>query len=286
MNNRDTWLTSKGKISLSGRVLIMGVLNLTPDSFSDGGKFTSVDAALDRALEMVNQGADIIDVGAESTRPDADPIPAEIELSRINPVLEGMGDDFPVPISVDTYKADVADVALNLGAEIVNDISGLKRDSEMAGVVARHKAGLVIMHMRGNSKTMQSLTNYRNLVADVRAELEESAQIALGKGIELERIVFDPGIGFAKDYLQSCILINRLAELSIMERPILVGVSRKSYIGKILNLPVEERLEGTIAASVLSMVRGASILRVHDVKEVKRAVEVAKVIMEESHKPT
>jgi dihydropteroate synthase len=281
LKNGDVWLTSRRELDLSGRALIMGVLNVTPDSFSDGGRFLDPDVALDRAHSMVDEGADIIDVGAESTRPGASPAPEEEEIARLIPVLECMGSGFQLPVSVDTSKATVAALALEMGAEIVNDVSGLKGDPDMAGVVAGHNAGLVIMHMRGNPETMQSMTDYGDVTCDVMSELEESAQIAREAGIEPERIVFDPGIGFAKDHIQSCTLLNRLDRINVMQRPVLVGISRKSYIGKILSLPVEERIEGTIAASVLSIIRGARILRVHDVKEVRRAVEVATAIMEE-----
>lgn len=281
MKNGDVWLTSRRELDLSGRALIMGVLNVTPDSFSDGGKFLDVGVAFDRAHAMVAEGADIIDVGAESTRPGASPAPEEDEIARLIPVLECMGSEFPLPVSVDTSKAAVAALALDMGAEIVNDVSGLKGDPDMAGVVAGHNAGLVIMHMRGNPETMQSMTDYGDVTGDVLSELEESAQIAREAGIEPERIVFDPGIGFAKDHVQSCTLLNRLDRINVMQRPVLVGLSRKSYIGKILSLPVEDRIEGTIAASILSIIRGARILRVHDVKEVRRAVEVATAIMEE-----
>jgi len=281
LKNGDVWLTSRRELDLSGRALIMGVLNVTPDSFSDGGKFLDVGVAFDRAHAMVAEGADIIDVGAESTRPGASPAPEEDEIARLIPVLECMGSEFPLPVSVDTSKAAVAALALDMGAEIVNDVSGLKGDPDMAGVVAGHNAGLVIMHMRGNPETMQSMTDYGDVTGDVLSELEESAQIAREAGIEPERIVFDPGIGFAKDHVQSCTLLNRLDRINVMQRPVLVGLSRKSYIGKILSLPVEDRIEGTIAASILSIIRGARILRVHDVKEVRRAVEVATAIMEE-----
>lgn len=285
MNERDVWLTSKRCLDLGERVLIMGVLNVTPDSFSDGGRYVSGDRAIERAWQMIDEGADIIDAGAESTRPLALPVPEEIESERLAPFFSGLGSAFPVPVSVDTTKASVADMALSTGAEIINDVSGLKRDPRMAEVVARHRAGLVIMHMRGDPRTMQTLTDYENLIEEVRGELEESARLALRAGIEPRRIVFDPGIGFAKSGIQNCVLLNRLDQISVIGRPLLVGPSRKSFIGKILGLPVEERLEGTIAACVLAVLKGARVLRVHDVKEVKRAVEVATAIMEESQIP-
>ncbi len=283
--NNYSWITSRRRIDLSERVLIMGVLNVTPDSFSDGGRWLSPDSAIERAREMVDEGAEIIDLGAESTRPGAVPVTGTEEIDRLSPVLEGLGSSFPVPLSVDTSKAAVAARVLDSGVEIINDVSGLKRDPEMAGVIARHGAGVVVMHMRGDPRTMQDRTAYRDLVGEVRAELEESAGIGLRAGITPEQMVFDPGIGFAKEWSQSCALINRLEELRIMGRPLLVGPSRKSFIGRILNLPLDERLEGTIAAGVLSMLRGAGILRVHDVREVRRAVDVAAAIMAEAHDP-
>lgn len=285
MIDRVYWSTSRRRIECTGRVLIMGVLNVTPDSFSDGGSYDSPDRAVERAWEMVDQGADIVDIGAESTRPGAPPVTEVEELDRLSPVIEGLGTSFPAPLSVDTYKSAVASRVLNSGVEIVNDVSGLKRDPSMADVIAGHGAGVVLMHMRGDARTMQDHTSYHDLIGDVRAELEESALFALRAGISAEQIVFDPGIGFAKDWCQSCTLLNRLEELRIMGRPLLVGPSRKSFIGKILDVPVEERLEGTIAAGVLAVLRGAGILRVHDIQEVRRAVDVTATIIEETQSP-
>ena len=263
------------ELNPDGRVLIMGILNVTPDSFSDGGRFLSPDAAVERALAMEKEGADIIDVGGESARPGADPVPVEEELRRVLPVLERLRGKLRIPISIDTTKAEVAEAALRAGASIVNDISALRFDPAMAPLVAKFGAGLVLMHMLGTPKTMQQAPYYEDVVTEVRDFLAERAQYAQSQGIPREAIAVDPGIGFGKTVEHNLELLRRLPELVELGFPVLVGPSRKSFIGAILGLGVEERLEGTLAACAVAVVRGADILRVHDVKEVRRAADLA-----------
>jgi len=263
------------ELNPDGRVLIMGILNVTPDSFSDGGRFLSPDAAVERALAMEKEGADIIDVGGESSRPGAEPVPVEEELRRVLPVLERLRGKLRIPISIDTTKAEVAEAALRAGASIVNDISALRFDPAMASLVAKFGAGLVLMHMLGTPKTMQQAPHYEDVVTEVRDFLAERAQYAQSQGIPREAIAVDPGIGFGKTVEHNLELLRRLPELVELGFPVLVGPSRKSFIGAILGLGVEERLEGTLAACAVAVVRGADILRVHDVKEVRRAADLA-----------
>lgn len=263
------------ELNPDGRVLIMGILNVTPDSFSDGGRFLSPDAAVERALAMEKEGADIIDVGGESSRPGAEPVPVEEELRRVLPVLERLRGKLRIPISIDTTKAEVAEAALRAGASIVNDISALRFDPAMAPLVAKFGAGLVLMHMLGTPKTMQQAPHYEDVVTEVRDFLAERAQYAQSQGIPREAIAVDPGIGFGKTVEHNLELLRRLPELVELGFPVLVGPSRKSFIGAILGLGVEERLEGTLAACAVAVVRGADILRVHDVKEVRRAADLA-----------
>ena len=263
------------ELNPDGRVLIMGILNVTPDSFSDGGRFLSPDAAVKRALIMEKEGADIIDVGGESSRPGAEPVPVEEELRRVIPVLERLRGKLRIPISIDTTKAEVAEAALRAGASIVNDISALRFDPAMASVVAEFGAGLVLMHMLGTPKTMQQAPHYEDVVTEVRDFLAERAQYAQSQGIPREAIAVDPGIGFGKTVEHNLELLRRLPELVELGFPVLVGPSRKSFIGAILGLGVEERLEGTLAACAVAVVRGADILRVHDVREVRRAADLA-----------
>lgn len=263
------------ELNPDGRVLIMGILNVTPDSFSDGGRFLSPDAAVKRALIMEKEGADIIDVGGESSRPGAEPVPVEEELRRVIPVLERLRGKLRIPISIDTTKAEVAEAALRAGASIVNDISALRFDPAMASVVAEFGAGLVLMHMLGTPKTMQQAPHYEDVVREVREFLAERALYAQSQGIPREAIAVDPGIGFGKTVEHNLELLRRLPELVELGFPVLVGPSRKSFIGAVLGLGVEERLEGTLAACAVAVVRGADILRVHDVREVRRAADLA-----------
>ncbi len=268
------WRTSRRSIDLSKPVL-MGVLNITPDSFSDGGRYFDREAAIRRAEELWREGADIIDVGGESTRPGSEGVSAEEELSRVLPVIEAAAARVDVPISIDTTKSAVAREALRAGAEIVNDISGLRFDPELGAVAAAERAGLVLMHIRGRPRTMQERIHYDDLLAEIVAELGGSVERALEAGCPPDRLVVDPGIGFGKTAEQNLVILDRLGEVGRLGYPVLIGPSRKSFIGKTLGLEVDERLEATLAACVVGLLRGARIFRVHDVRAARRALDMA-----------
>ncbi len=238
------------RLPLDQRTLLMAVLNVTPDSFYDGGCFFDSKRAIARGRELVSQGADILDIGGESSRPGANPISAQEELKRILPVIRHLAGEVDVPISVDTYKARVAQVALKEGAEIINDISGLRFDSSMAQVAAASGAPVVLMHTAGPPKRMQEEARYQNLIPDIIASLRDSLKKGLEAGIAMEKFVIDPGIGFGKTAVDNLQILKKLEAFHCLGRPLLVGVSRKSFIGKVLNLPPEERLEGSLAAAV------------------------------------
>ncbi len=264
---------------LSQKTLVMGILNVTPDSFSDGGQFNTTETALKNAREMINAGADIIDIGGESTRPGAIKIDTNTELKRVIPVIRALQEETAVPISIDTYKSDVAAAALEAGATIVNDISGLKYDINMADVIAKYKASAVLMHIKGTPKSMQKNPVYSNMIDEIFEYLLFSADKLRSRGVEKSKIVLDPGIGFGKAWYKNYDLIRYLNEFKTAGFPLLVGPSRKSFIGNLLDLPVDQRLEGTLAAVSCSVMNGADIIRVHDVKENVRAVKVADKIV-------
>ncbi|HSE44199.1 MAG TPA: dihydropteroate synthase [Gemmatimonadales bacterium] len=272
------WELSRRTLALE-RPLVMGILNVTPDSFSDGNRFFSNDAAVARALELEREGADIIDIGGESTRPNAPAVSLDQELDRVVPVIEALAGKLSVPISVDTYKAEVARAACAAGAEIVNDVSGLFFDAEMAAVVAEADAGLVVMHTRGTPDRMQQDTRYHDLVAEVKCYLLDSLAKAEAAGIKAGRIVVDPGIGFGKSVEGNLELIRRLPELQQLGRPILVGPSRKSFIGTVTGRGSGERIFGTAAAVAVSVVNGASIVRVHDVAAMRDVAVMARALV-------
>ena len=254
------------------RTYIMGILNVTPDSFSDGGNFNSVDKALEHAREMIKEGADIIDLGGESTRPGHKYVDADEELRRIIPVIKKLKSELDIPISVDTYKAKVAEESLKLGVEMINDIWGLRKDKDMANVIAKYKAYVCIMHNQDN-------TEYdKDIIESIKEFLLESINIAIESGIDKDKIVLDPGIGFGKTYEQNLEVLKRLGELKSLGYPILLGTSRKSVIGNTLNLPPQERVEGTIATTVLGIKDGVDIVRVHDVEKNLRAAKMADAI--------
>jgi len=258
----------------------MGVLNITPDSFSDGGKYLNKSKAVERAACMVREGAGIIDVGGESTRPGAHDVDVKEEISRIVPVIKAIADKFSVPVSVDTRKSEVAEAALKAGASIINDVSGLKYDPKMARVAAKYGASVILMHMKGVPRNMQRSPYYKDLISEVIAGLRESVDIAKRAGITNNKIIVDPGIGFGKTVGHNLEILNRLSEFNKLGYPICVGVSRKSFIGKILGADkAADRLSGTIAASVVAIVRGASILRVHDIKEMADAAKITESIL-------
>ncbi|MBT1074536.1 dihydropteroate synthase [Geobacter grbiciae] len=273
------WRLAKRSLDLSRRPCIMGILNVTPDSFSDGSRYLDLDRAEERAHQMVEQGADIVDIGGESTRPNIAPVDADEELRRVIPLVERLAGRIPVPISVDTYKAVVAREALRVGAEIVNDISGLTFDPAMAATVAEADAGLVVMHTRGRPDTMQRDTAYGNLIAEVIDFLRQSVLIAEAAGVSKERIVVDPGIGFAKSVQGNLEVLRQLRDVASLQLPILVGTSRKSFIGTILGRNVDERLFGTAATVALAVANGASIIRVHEVREMRDVADMAHAVL-------
>ncbi|HEY4745418.1 MAG TPA: dihydropteroate synthase [Desulfuromonadaceae bacterium] len=273
-----TWRTATRELSLE-RPLIMGILNVTPDSFSDGNRFLDPQRAVERALEMAEQGADIIDIGAESTRPGAQPVGADTELERLLPVIERLAGQIACAISVDTWKAGVARAAMAAGAEIVNDISGFTFDPDMAAVAAHTGAGAVLMHTRGTPQTMQADTSYADLMGEVIQGLSRSVETAVAAGVERQRIAVDPGIGFAKDRSGNLEILRRLRELTGLGLPLLVGTSRKGFIGTTLGRDTGERAFGTAATVALAIANGASILRVHDVREMRDVADMAHAIV-------
>ncbi len=264
------------------RPLMMGILNVTPDSFSDGGQYLNPDQAAAQAAKIIQEGADILDLGAESTRPNAKPISEDEELKRLLPALEKIKSQFQIPISIDTTKSQVARRSLECGAHIINDVSGLKQDPAMAKVVQEFGAGVVLMHRRGTPETMQLLTDYKDLVEDVIRELSESIEIAESNGISPDQLVIDPGIGFSKTAGQSFEILERLGELKRLGRPILIGPSRKSFIHSVTKMAPDKRLFGTTAACVLAYERGARIFRVHDVWAIKEALAVTQAVVNSS----
>ncbi len=273
-----SWRTARRAFDLEKPVL-MGVLNVTPDSFSDGGRFFRHDEALKRLEEVQAEGADIIDIGGESTRPGASPVSEEEELRRVMPAIEAAAGKFDLPVSIDTTKSAVARAALVAGAEVINDISGLRFDAELAELAAESGAGLVLMHIRGEPRTMQREIHYDDLMGEIVGELRESTERALAAGCRAEQLVVDPGIGFGKTAEHNLAIINQLGDVVELGYPVLIGPSRKSFIGKTLGLEVEERLEATIAACVVALLRGARIFRVHDVTEARRALDMAEAIV-------
>lgn len=265
------WSFCNADLNITQRTYIMGILNVTPDSFSDGGRYLDTGKAVEQALQMQHDGADIIDIGGESTRPGSEPVSGNEELARVIPIIEKLNPTLNIPISIDTCKADVARQALAAGAKIVNDISGLRFDPLMASTIAEYKAGAVIMHIKGSPRDMQKNPYYYDVMKEISEYLSTSIEIALQAGNKKTQLVIDPGIGFGKRLEDNLEIIRNLSKLKKFDCPILIGPSRKSFIGAILDLPVAERLEGTIAASTACIINGANILRVHDVKEIKRA---------------
>jgi dihydropteroate synthase len=280
----STWYIKGRTLPIGERTLIMGVLNVTPDSFSDGGRFISPDKAIEHAQEMINEGADIVDVGGESTRPGGKaPVSVEEETQRVVPVIEALAKNTNIPISVDTTKSEVARAALNAGAAIVNDISALRFDFYVADAAARAGAGLVLMHSRGTPATMHRLPPVADIMDEVTSSLRASVKMAERRGVKRESIVIDPGIGFGKSQDQNLELITKLDQLidAFPDLPILIGTSRKSFIGRLLAddsgtpAPPDERLHGTMATITAAILRGAHIVRVHDVKAARETIRVS-----------
>lgn len=261
-----------GNKEFKDRTYVMGILNVTPDSFSDGGTHNTIDTALKHTEKMINEGADIIDVGGESTRPGYTMISDDEEISRVAPVIEKLKANFDIPISIDTYKSAVAEAAAQAGADLINDIWGFKYDEKIAEVTAKHNLACCLMHNRKEA-------NYNNYMEDVINDLKESINIAQKYGVDKNKIVLDPGVGFAKSYEQNLEIINKLEALDVLGYPVLLGTSRKSVIALTLNLPVNERVEGTIATSVIAVIKNSLFVRVHDVKENKRAILMTEKIL-------
>jgi dihydropteroate synthase len=289
MNRRKTYRLAlrRGELVLGPKTLVMGVLNVTPDSFSDGGKFLSVKLAVEHALKMQREGADIIDIGAESTRPGSNEISAAEELARLLPVLEALRGKLKIPISVDTQKSAVAEIAIGAGAAMINDVSGLRHDPRIADVAVKHGVAVILMHMRGTPRTMQTLPFARDVIKDVLGGLRKSVARAVKVGVARSKIVVDPGIGFGKSFEQNYELLANLHEIAKLGYPLLVGTSRKGFLGKALArngkpAPAEERIWGTAATVAASILGGAHIVRVHDVAEMTQVARVADCVLNQS----
>jgi dihydropteroate synthase len=268
----------KQTLTLGKRTLLMGILNVTPDSFSDGGLFFNRGKAVDHGKKMVEEGADIIDIGGESTRPGSKPLELEEELRRVVPVIESLAKKIDVPISIDTYKSAVARRAIEAGAEIINDISGLRFDPILAQVAAKEDVPIILMHIRGTPETMQKNVHYESLFSEIIQYLKESIQKAESAGVDPNHIIIDPGIGFGKTIEDNLLIIKNLYEFRVLGKPILLGTSRKSFIGKILNAEPEDRLEGTLSSIAIGVLNGAHIVRSHDVLQTKKAIAMADAI--------
>jgi len=266
-------------LEVGKRTLIMGVINATPDSFSGDGLNGDVGAMVERGVTMAAEGADILDIGGESTRPGAEPMTAEVEIGRVLPVIVGLGERINIPISIDTYKSGVARAALEAGASIINDITALRGESNMAKLAAERGAPVIVMHMLGTPRTMQNNPHYDDLMGEIAGYLSESVQIAERAGMPRDQIIIDPGFGFGKTVQHNLEIVRRLGELKGLGQPVLLGPSRKSTIGKVLDLPAGERLEGTLAVIALAVANGADIVRVHDVRAATRAARMADAIV-------
>lgn len=267
------------QIPFDGNTHIMGVLNVTPDSFSDGGVYQDVNTAIEHAKNMVAEGATIIDIGGESSRPGAESVPEEVELDRVLPVIHALvSEKMNVPISIDTNKASVAKYALEAGAHIINDITALNGDNEMAQVAADMEAGVILMHMKGTPRTMQKAPHYKDVIKDIYEALENWIKKATQKGIHKDRIIVDPGIGFGKTTEQNILILKHLKDFKRLNKPILIGTSRKSFIGNLLDLPVTQRLEGSLATVCWAITQGVNIVRVHDVKATARVARITDIL--------
>lgn len=280
-NTYPAFKLPRHKLDLS-HPLICGILNITPDSFYDGGHWLEPNQAVERASKIIEEGADLIDIGGESTRPGAEPLSVKEELDRVMPVLEKL--NLSVPISIDTYKPEVAHEALEAGCELVNDISGLRYDPKMPEVISDHNAGCVIMHMKNNPKTMQNNPYYNDVLKEITQFLRTSIETAENAGINANSILIDPGIGFGKrNPDDNLFILQKLKEFKTLGKPILIGVSRKSFIGEVLNLPADERLEGSLAATVIAVMNGTNIVRTHDVRATKRVLHLVNAIINYHH---
>ncbi len=275
LNQEEIKFKIKNKTyNCKNKAYLMGIVNVTPDSFYDGDRCSNYEAAVRQVRQIIKQGIDIIDIGGESTRPGAEKITPEQEIKRVLPVVKYIKKNFKTPVSVDTYKSKVAKAVLDEGAEMINDISGLRFDKNMAGVIAEYKASVVLMHIKGTPLTMQRNPEYNNLMGEIKDYLAQSIKIALDNSIQFDNIIIDPGIGFGKTVQQNYIILRKINELKILRRPVLIGLSRKSLIGKVLNNKVDERLTGTIALNTLSILNGANIIRIHDIQEHREVIKL------------
>jgi len=264
---------------LGERPLIMGVLNVTPDSFSDGGKFSNINDAIDHALFMVESGADILDIGGESSRPGAEPVSVDDEIDRVIPVIEAIRRKVDIPVSIDTVKSEVAKAAIKAGADIINDVSALNNDEKIGKIAAKKNVPLILMHMRGTPMDMQINTNYTDLIKEIYDFLYVSTEKAIKIGVKPENIIIDPGIGFGKSVDGNYAVLKELNRFKELGYSLMVGVSRKSFIGKTLDVDIDQRLEGSIAAAIYAVLNGADIIRVHDVHETKRALTILEKVV-------
>jgi len=278
LKTQHTIRCRKKTFKLGKKTLLMGVLNVTPDSFSNGGLYFDKEKAITHGLKMVEEGADFIDIGGESTRPGSKPLGLEEKLRRVIPVIESIAKEVDVPISIDTYKSTVARKAIEAGAQMINDITGLHFDPELARVASKEDVPLILMHIRGNPETMQKDVHYDSLFSEILQYLKESVGRAEAAGLDPEQIIVDPGIGFGKTVEDNLLIIRNLQEFRVLGKPLLLGTSRKSFIGKILSTEVTERLEGTLASIAIGVLNGAHIIRCHDVLQAKRAITIADAI--------
>ena len=275
-------LKFKNWLKKPSNCLIMGIVNTTPDSFSDGGKYNSANKAIDRAYHLLENGADIIDIGGESSRPGAKPVSPAEEIKRISPLLIELAKNTDSTISIDTYKSSTAIYALDNGAHLINDISGMTHDKKMVNIISRYKVPIVIMHMKGTPQTMQQNPTYDNIINEISDFLVKQADIAISAGVSYEKIIIDPGIGFGKTLNDNYKIIAKLKQISKLGFPVLVGPSRKSFIGETLDESIDERLEGSIVSAALCYKNGAKIVRVHDVEETKKSLLIVEKIIENS----
>jgi len=278
-SNKKSFRIGKKKFDLVSDTLVMGIINVTPDSFYDGGKYDHKDQAVKRVSEMVADGADIIDIGGLSSRPGSKPVSPEEEIKRTIPVVESVSNNFDTLISIDTYRSEVALEAISAGARMVNDISAFNMDKNMAAVVADKGVSVTLMHMQGKPESMQENPQYENVIDEIYEYLDGKASTAIDAGVSPDKIILDPGIGFGKTLDHNLSILNKISEFRSMGYPIMMGASRKAFIGTILDLPAEDRLEGSLAAAVWSVINGVNILRVHDVAETVRSVKIARAIM-------
>ncbi len=278
-SNKKSFRIGKKKFDLVSDTLVMGIINVTPDSFYDGGKYDHKDQAVKRVSEMIADGADIIDIGGLSSRPGAKPVSLEDEIKRAIPVVESVSNNFDTLISIDTYRSEVALEAISAGAHMVNDISAFNMDKNMAAVVADKGVSVTLMHMQGKPESMQENPQYENVIDEIYEYLDGKASTAIDAGVSPDKIILDPGIGFGKTLDHNLSILNKISEFRSMGYPIMMGASRKAFIGTILDLPAEDRLEGSLAAAVWSVINGVNILRVHDVAETVRSVKIARAAM-------